>query len=186
MQHVFVKRAQRSKRGGLGRVAPVMILSPSLLKHRLTISAVCPNKLASSSPVSTAHNFAVLSIEPVATIVDCGLKDSATISVWCLSARAHFVSRLGGAERPVDERAAAGQSRGKEKRDEKGEQGGAPSQHVDALARLRVPNPRRLVKGARDNLVTERVVERDGVDHILVALERQDLLARVGVPHLTL
>ena len=89
------------KRGGFGRGAPVMILSPSLLKHRLTISAVCPNKLASSSPVSTAHNFAVLSIEPVATIVDCGLKDSATISVWCLPARSHFVSRLASAGRSV-------------------------------------------------------------------------------------
>ena len=44
-----------------------MIRLPSVLKSKLTISAVCPSSVWISTPVDTSHNLAVLSIEPVAT-----------------------------------------------------------------------------------------------------------------------
>ena len=64
----------------------VISLSPSVLKFKLTISALCPFKLKSSLPYSTSHNLAVWSMEPVATSRPCGSKPKQTISIlWPFS-----------------------------------------------------------------------------------------------------
>ena len=59
---------------------PVNILSPSELKCKLTISPSCPSNLATYFPVSTSHNLAVLSIDPVPTNNECGSNEMQTIS----------------------------------------------------------------------------------------------------------
>lgn len=56
-------------------------------------------------------------------------------------------------------------------------------QSVVQLARLGIPHFASLVKRACDHLIAIRVVERDGVDDVFVALERQQLLPSVGVPN---
>ena len=42
----------------------------------------------------------------------------------------------------------------------------------------------RLIERSRDDLVAIRIVEGDGIHHVLVPLQRQQLLGRVRVPHL--
>ena len=59
------------------------------------------------------------------------------------------------------------------------------TQGVVTRASLRVPKLAGLVEGASDDLVTKRVVECDGIHHVLVTLERMKLLAGVGRPYLT-
>ena len=56
-------------------------------------------------------------------------------------------------------------------------------QSVVQLARLGIPHFASLVKRACDHLIVIRFVERDGVDDVFVALERQQLLPSVGVPN---
>lgn len=60
-----------------------MSLSPSVLKFRLTISALCPSRLNSSLPYSTSQSLAVWSMEPVATNRPWGSKPRHTISILC-------------------------------------------------------------------------------------------------------
>ena len=43
-----------------------------VLKHRDTISAVCPSSVHTSVPVSTSHSLAVLSMDPVAITAQSG------------------------------------------------------------------------------------------------------------------
>jgi len=59
---------------------PVNNLSPSELKCKLTISPSWPSRRATYFPVSTSHNLALLSIEPVATNKEWGSKEIQTIS----------------------------------------------------------------------------------------------------------
>mmetsp|Transcript_42863 Transcript_42863/g.118517 ORF Transcript_42863/g.118517 Transcript_42863/m.118517 type:complete len:230 (-) Transcript_42863:8-697(-) len=53
---------------------------------------------------------------------------------------------------------------------------------VDALACVRIPQLGRLVEATSDNFVTEWIVEADRIDHVLMAIERQQLFATEGVP----
>jgi hypothetical protein len=59
----------------------VRSLSPSVLKFKLTISALCPARLNISYPVSTSQIFAVWSIDPVATSMPWGSNCKQTISI---------------------------------------------------------------------------------------------------------
>mmetsp|Transcript_11960 Transcript_11960/g.44456 ORF Transcript_11960/g.44456 Transcript_11960/m.44456 type:complete len:301 (-) Transcript_11960:16-918(-) len=59
-----------------------------------------------------------------------------------------------------------------------------PAERVEQLAFLRVPQLGRLVEAARHDLVSIRVVEGDGVHHVPMALQGQQLVAGHGVPNL--
>ena len=61
---------------------------------------------------------------------------------------------------------------------------GLTSERVVQRPRVRVPQLARLVEAPRNDLVPERVVERDRVHYVLVPLQRVQLLARRGAPHL--
>lgn len=50
--------------------------------------------------------------------------------------------------------------------------------------RRRIPQLSRLVKAARHNLVPIRIVECDGVHHVFMSLQSQQLAASGSVPHL--
>ena len=53
--------------------------------HSIRMAAVLPSNVCRHSPVSTSQRREVLSMEPVASMVPCGLKDRQTISVaWPL------------------------------------------------------------------------------------------------------
>jgi hypothetical protein len=114
--------------------------------------------VASSSPVSTAHSLAVLSMEPVAISVDCGLKDNATISVWCL----HDFSE--------EEIESAGRA------DSRTYGMPLPAQRVDASARICVPQFASFVKRSSDYFITVRIIEGNCIHHIFVTLQSQKFL----------
>mmetsp|Transcript_10259 Transcript_10259/g.17670 ORF Transcript_10259/g.17670 Transcript_10259/m.17670 type:complete len:216 (+) Transcript_10259:902-1549(+) len=59
------------------------------------------------------------------------------------------------------------------------------TQRVVELARIRIPQLAGLVEGPGDDLVAERVVESDGVHHVLMTLQGVDLVTGKGVPHFT-
>ena len=61
---------------------------------------------------------------------------------------------------------------------------GVAAEGVVTLAAVRVPELARLIEAARDDLITVRVIERDGVHHVLVPLQRVNLLSGVRVEHL--
>ena len=55
---------------------------------------------------------------------------------------------------------------------------------MDEFPSLRVPDFARFVEAAGNNFVAERIVESDGIHHVLVAFKGEQLLAGVGVPYL--